>query len=79
MAASLSCLNLVVEHKREKGIPGLMDTTVNQRLGPKELAESESFFISLKKMMPISALLESLKQKRQAQNLAISCVLQHKC
>lgn len=32
---SLSCLNLIVEHKREKGIPSLIDTTVNQHLGPK--------------------------------------------
>lgn len=32
--ASLSCLNLVVEDKKEKGIPGLIDSTVIQQLGP---------------------------------------------
>lgn len=44
VAASLSCLNLVVEHKREKGIPGLMDTTMNQQLGPKRASRIWKLF-----------------------------------
>lgn len=32
--ASLSCLHLVVEHKREEGIPALKNTTVIWQLGP---------------------------------------------
>ena len=35
MDASLSVLNLVIVKKGEKDIPGLTDTTVPHRLGPK--------------------------------------------
>ena len=56
MDANLSVLNLVIVKKGEKDIPGLTDTTVPQRLGPKELVESESFLISPKKMMSASML-----------------------
>ena len=57
--ANLSVLNFVIMKKGEKDIPGLTDTTVPRRLGPKELAESTNFSVSLKKMMSASMLCES--------------------
>ena len=57
--ANLSVLNLVIVKKREKDFLGLTDTTVPRAWVPKELAESASFSISLKKMMSASMLCES--------------------
>ena len=44
MDASLSVLNLVIVKKREKDIPGLTDTTVLYRLGPKRASRIRKLF-----------------------------------
>lgn len=51
--ASLGVLNLVIEGKGDKEVPGLIDTTMFQRVGLKRAAESESFSIFLKKLMTL--------------------------
>ncbi|KAB0382999.1 hypothetical protein FD755_004916 [Muntiacus reevesi] len=42
--ANLSVLNLVIVKKGEKGIPGLTDTTVPRRLGPKRASRIRKLF-----------------------------------
>ena len=42
--ASLSVLNLVIVKKGEKAIPGLTDTTVPRRLGPKGASRIRKLF-----------------------------------
>ena len=42
--ASLSVLNLVIVKKGEKDIPGLTDTSVPHRLGPKRARRIRKFF-----------------------------------
>uniref|UniRef100_A0A8C2MD89 Small ribosomal subunit protein eS6 n=1 Tax=Cricetulus griseus TaxID=10029 RepID=A0A8C2MD89_CRIGR len=55
--ANLSILNLVIVQKREKRIPGLTDTTVPRRLGPKRASRIRKLFnLSLKKMMSANML-----------------------
>ena len=54
--ANLSVLNLVIEKKGEKDIPKLTILVCLVAWGPKELAESANFSISLKKMMSTSML-----------------------
>ena len=45
--ANLSVLNLVIVKKGEKDIPGLTDTTVPRRLGPKRAQQNLQTFQSL--------------------------------
>uniref|UniRef100_A0A674NP45 Small ribosomal subunit protein eS6 n=1 Tax=Takifugu rubripes TaxID=31033 RepID=A0A674NP45_TAKRU len=42
--ANLSVLNLVIVKKGEKDIPGLTDTTVPRRLGPKRASKIRKLF-----------------------------------
>ena len=44
MDANLSVLNLGIVKKREKDIPGLTDTTVPRRLGPKRASRIRKLF-----------------------------------
>ena len=44
MDANLSVLNLVIVKKGEKDIPGLTDTTVPRRLGPKRASRIRKLF-----------------------------------
>ena len=44
MDANLSVLNLVIMKKGEKDIPGLTDTTVSRRLGPKRASRIRKLF-----------------------------------
>ena len=44
MGANLSVLNLVIVKKGEKDIPGLTDTTVSRRLGPKRASRIRKLF-----------------------------------
>ena len=44
MDASLSVLNLVIVKKGEKDIPGLTDSTVLYRLGPKRASRIRKLF-----------------------------------
>ena len=44
MDANLSVLNLVIMKKGEKDIPGLTDTTVPHRLGPKRASRIRKLF-----------------------------------
>uniref|UniRef100_A0A8C7Y7B5 Small ribosomal subunit protein eS6 n=1 Tax=Oryzias sinensis TaxID=183150 RepID=A0A8C7Y7B5_9TELE len=45
--ANLSVLNLVIIKKGEKDIPGLTDSTVPRRLGPKRASKIRKLSISL--------------------------------
>merc|ERR1719150_641177 len=42
--ANLSVLNLVIVKKGEKDIPGLTDSTVPRRLGPKRASKTRKLF-----------------------------------
>uniref|UniRef100_A0A2K6REE0 Small ribosomal subunit protein eS6 n=1 Tax=Rhinopithecus roxellana TaxID=61622 RepID=A0A2K6REE0_RHIRO len=44
VVANLSVLNLVIVKKGEKDIPGLTDTTVPRRLGPKRASRIRKLF-----------------------------------
>ncbi|KAB0341017.1 hypothetical protein FD755_024517 [Muntiacus reevesi] len=67
--ANLSVLNLVIVKKGEKDIPGLTDTTVPRRLGPKRASRIRKLF-SLSK--------EDDVRQYVIQHLVIPRVLQHK-
>ena len=57
--ANLSVLNLVIMKKGEKDIPGLTDTTVPHRLGPKRASRIRKPFNLSKEMMSASMLCKS--------------------
>ena len=59
MDANLSVLNLVIVNKGEKDIPGLTDTTVPHRLGPKRASRIRKPFNLSKEMMSASMLCKS--------------------
>ena len=84
---NLSVLNLVIVKKGEKDIPGLTDTTVPCRLGPKRASRIRKLFNLSKEddvrqyvvRKPLNK--EGKKPRTKAPKsprLVISCVLQHK-
>lgn len=47
VGSDLSVLSLVVVKQGEQEIPGLTDTTVPKRLGPKRASKIRKFFVSV--------------------------------
>ena len=85
--ASLSVLNLVIVKKGEKDIPGLTDTTVPHRLGPKRASRNSKLFNLSKEddvhqyavRKPLNKDGEKLRTKApKIQHLLTPRVLQHK-
>ena len=88
MDANLSVLNLGIVKKREKDIPGLTDTTVPRRLGPKRVSRIRKLFSLSKEddvhqyvvQKPVNK--EDKKPRTKApkiQRLVTPRILQHKC
>ncbi|XP_053437750.1 40S ribosomal protein S6-like [Nycticebus coucang] len=84
--ANLSVLNLVIVKKGEKDIPGLTDTTVPWRLGPKRASRIRKFFNLSKDDVRQYVVRKPLNKEGKKpgtkapkiQHLVTSCVLQHK-
>ena len=88
MGANLSVLNLVIVRKGEKDIPGLTDTTVPRRLGPKRASRIRKLFNLSKDDVHQHVVRKPLnkggkKPNRtkapKIQRLVTPRVLQHKC
>ncbi|KAB0341273.1 hypothetical protein FD754_018199 [Muntiacus muntjak] len=75
--ANLSVLNLVIVKKGEKDIPGLTDTTVPRRLGPKRASRIRKLF-SLSKEDDVRQYVKPRTKAPKIQHLVIPRVLQHK-
>ena len=88
MDGNLSVLNFVIVKKGEKDIPGLTDTTVPRRLGPKRASRIRKLFNLSKEddvhqhvvRKPLNEEGEKLRIKvAKCQCLVTPHVLQHKC
>ena len=88
MDTNLSVLNLVIVQKGEKDIPGLTDTTVPYRLGPKRASRIRKLFNlskedDVRQYVVRKALNKDGKKPRtkapKIQCLVTPRVLQHKC
>ena len=83
MDANLSVLNLVIAKKGEKDIPGLTDTTVPRRLGPKRASRIRKLF-NLSKEDDVHVVRKPLNKEGKKprtkapkiQRLVTPCVLQ---
>lgn len=87
MDANLSVINLVIVQKGEKGIPGLIDTTVPRRLGPKRASRIRKLFNLLKEndvrqyvvRKPLNKEVKKCRTKAPTIWRPVTpCVLQHK-